>query len=224
MEKERFVKEGFEKISRRYDLSNAILSFGLDRYWRRETVKALGPRRRVLDLCAGTLALSAAYRRAYGGEVFALDFSPSMLKVGLRKRGQGVKVICGNALLLPFGDGTFEGAMMAFGLRNLSDMERGLEEIFRVLQGGGKAVILEFGRPKGRWFRPLYFFYLRKVLPAVAGVLTRERETYLYLGDSIMAFPEKEEVIHTMEAVGFAGVRARELSLGICVLYEGVRP
>lgn len=224
MEKERFVKEGFERISCRYDLSNTILSFGLDRYWRRETVRALGPRRRVIDLCAGTLALSAAYRKAYGGEVFALDFSPSMLKVGLRRRGGGVKAICGNALSLPFGDRTFDGAMMAFGLRNLSDRRRGLEEMFRVLEPGGRAVILEFGRPRNGWFRPLYLFYLGKVLPYLGGLLTRDRETYLYLRDSIMAFPEKEEILREMESVGFGTVKARDLTLGICVLYQGTRP
>lgn len=224
MDKERFVKEGFERISSSYDLANTLLSFGIDRRWRKEAVRALGPRRRVLDICAGTLALSAEYRRTYGGEVVALDFCLPMLKVGLRKRGEGVRAICANALVLPFRDAAFDGAMMAFGLRNLSDRKRGLKEMCRVLESGGKAVILEFGRPSLRWFRPLYFLYLGLILPQLGGILTRQRETYLYLRDSIMAFPDREEVMREMESAGFRKVKARDLTLGVCVLYEGTRP
>ncbi len=224
MDKERFVREGFGRIARRYDLANALLSFGLDRLWRKRTVLALGRRQPVLDLCAGTLALSAEYRRRFGPVVYALDFSLPMLRVGLRKGVDGIRVICGNALELPFRDETFWGVMMAFGLRNLVDIRKGLGEMYRVLKSGGKAVILEFGMPKNPLFAPLYRLYLSRFLPAIGRLLTGDPVAYRYLYDSIMAFPSKEEVLRQMRKVGFCEPSARDLTLGVCVLYEGWKP
>lgn len=217
MEKAPFVKDGFERIAKTYDLANRVLSLGLDRLWRKATVKALGRRTRILDLCCGTLALSREYLRQFGVSPIGLDFSLSMLLEGLR-RGRDFNVVCGDALRMPFRDGTFDGVMVAFGLRNLSDMWKGLQEAYRVLATEGRIVVLEFGRPKGL-FGSLYRVYLKKVVPRLGGLITGNRPLYEYFYRSILSFPEEEEILQGMARLGFKEVRVYKLTLGICVLY-----
>mgnify|MGYP000685534847 CR=1 FL=1 len=221
MKKEEFVRNAFERIARRYDLANVVLSFGLDKVWRRRTVKALGEKDLVLDLCAGTLSLSEAYREHFNGEILALDFSVGMLKVGRKKRLKNVYPICGDALRMPFRDESFDGVMMAFGLRNLSEMEKGLKEIYRVLKKGGKLVILEFKRPEG--FLGLFFKLYLKLLPLMGGLITKDRASYFYLADSISAFPKTEEILEKLFHLGFRNLKCNLLSLGICAVYEGIK-
>jgi demethylmenaquinone methyltransferase/2-methoxy-6-polyprenyl-1,4-benzoquinol methylase len=222
MKKEEFVRNAFERIAKRYDMANTILSFGLDKGWRRKTVKALGERGLVLDLCAGTLSLSEAYREYFNGRILALDFSLEMLKVGEKKGLKYVYPICGDALMMPFRDESFDGVMMAFGLRNLSQMEKGLREVYRVLKKGGKLVILEFKRPRGL-LGTVYKLYLKGVLPLLGGLITGDPESYLYLADSILAFPEPEEILKRLSVSGFIDLKWKVLSFGICALYEGIK-
>lgn len=222
MEKARFVKEGFDRIARTYDLANKVLSFGLDGIWRRAAVKALGRRQKVLDLCCGTLALSREYLRQFGIRPVGLDFSLPMLLQGMRTGGVNLKVVCGDALKMPFKDKAFEGVMVAFGLRNLSDMWEGLREIHRVLAPGGKLVVLEFGKPKGL-FGVLYRAYLKKVVPWLGGLLTGNRPLYEYFYKSILSFPGDGEVLEGMARLGFKGLRVKRLTFGVCVLYEAER-
>jgi len=222
MKKEEFVRNAFERIARRYDLANTVLSFGLDKVWRRRTVKALGERDLVLDLCAGTLNLSEAYREYFNGKILALDFSLGMLKVGKKKPLKDVYPICGDALRMPFREESFDGVMMAFGLRNFSQMDKGLREIHRVLKKGGKLVILEFKRPQGL-FGAFYKLYLKRILPFVGGLITRDQEAYLYLANSISAFPKTEEILDKLSLLGFIDLKCGLLSFGICALYEGIK-
>lgn len=225
MDKRQFVKGGFDAIASRYDLANRLLSFGADALWRRKAVGRLGERPLVLDLCAGTLPLSAAYLRRFRAQVVALDFSLRMLRVGLKRRTRGgLLPLCGDALRLPFPEGTFSGAMVAFGLRNLSDPWQGLKELYRVLAPGAKAVILEFGRPRLPLFRQIYHLYLAHFIPWAGGLITGNSGLHAYLYRSIVSFPSKEEILRQMEQVGFRGLRALDLTLGVCVLYEGVKP
>lgn len=225
MDKREFVKGSFDAIARRYDLTNRLLSFGIDALWRREAVKALGQQELVLDLCAGTLTLSSLYLRQFEAKVVALDFSLRMLEEGIKRRhSDGLLPLCGDALRLPFAEGTFSGAMVAFGLRNLTDPFEGLRELYRVLRPKGKLVVLEFGRPEIPVFRGLYHFYLSRVLPLLGGLITRRRDVYQYLFRSIMAFPSKQEMLQGMQRIGFQGLRFQDLTGGICVLYEGEKP
>ncbi|RLA97051.1 MAG: SAM-dependent methyltransferase [Deltaproteobacteria bacterium] len=223
--KERFVKEAFSSIAKRYDLANTLLSLGIDSWWRKRARDALGERPLVLDLCAGTLSMTRSYLdRWRGGRVIALDFSLDMLLPGrkrLKRREGRCSLVLGDALALPFPAGTFSGVMMAFGLRNLVDLQAGLAEIFRVLGEGGKAVILEFGHPTLPLFRQLYRLYLSRVIPSLGGWITGRKEAYSYLFRSIDSFPSREEILGMMQKVGFKGLRASSLTLGICVLYQG---
>lgn len=217
MEKARFVKDGFDKIAKTYNLANKVLSLGLDSLWRKATVKALGKRARVLDLCCGTLALSREYERQFGIRPIGLDFSLPMLLQGLRG-SRGFNVVCGDALRMPFRDEAFDGVMVAFGLRNLSDMWKGLREAYRVLCPGGRIVILEFGRPKGL-FGSFYRVYLKKVVPWLGGLLTGNRPLYEYFYRSILSFPEEGKILKGMARLGFKDIKVRKLTFGVCVLY-----
>lgn len=222
MDKAKYVKGGFDAIARRYDLANRVLSLGFDSLWRKEAVRALGPRERVLDLCAGTLRLGEGYLKRFGGQVVALDFSLTMLREGLRRYSKdGLLPLCGDALRLPFPDETFPGAMVAFGLRNLTDPFLGLRELYRVLQPGGRLVVLEFGWPRLGLLGRLYRFYISYVVPSVGGFITGRRDIYHHLFRSIATFPSRQEVLGEMVRVGFEEVQARDLTWGICVLYEG---
>ncbi|NDY43492.1 ubiquinone/menaquinone biosynthesis methyltransferase [Dissulfurirhabdus thermomarina] len=224
-EKRSFVRRKFAAVTGRYDLLNTLLSLGIDRRWRRAAaLEAAGaPPGPVLDLCAGTLPLSAAIVRAGAGPVAAVDFCLDMLREGtarMRRRPEGARIhpACGDGERLPLADASVAAVTVAFGVRNLADLRRGLAEMHRVLVPGGKAVILEFSRPENPAFAPLYRFYLHRVLPAVAGAISGDAEAYRYLADSIEAFASPAELAALMEAAGFRDVRCRPLTLGVVTL------
>lgn len=218
MDKAHFVKKGFDRIAGTYDFTNKVLSFGLDRLWRRAAVRALGKRTKVLDLCCGTFALSHEYLKQFQIRPIGLDFSLPMLLKGLKEKGSDFNAVCGDALRMPFRDGSFDGVMVAFGLRNLSDMWRGLREAYRVLSPGGRIVVLEFGRPEGL-FGAFYRLYLKKVVPWLGGLLTGDRPLYEYFYKSILMFPTEREILEGMTRLGFKDVKVRKLTFGVCVLY-----
>ncbi len=217
----------FDRIAPRYDLFNDVLSAGIHRRWRRRTVDALAPRpgRRYLDLCAGTLDLAAATQeRAPGAPVVGTDFSLPMLARGVAKLGgEAPRAVAGDALKLPFPDAVFAGCTIGFGLRNLVDPEAGLAEMHRVLEPGGRLVVLEFTTPPGRIFRTGYHLYFHHVLPVAGGMIAGDRLAARYLPDSVSRFADPASLATMMREAGFAGVRFRYLTRGIAALHTGTR-
>jgi demethylmenaquinone methyltransferase/2-methoxy-6-polyprenyl-1,4-benzoquinol methylase len=227
------VNSMFARIARRYDVANRLLSGGCDRGWRRRlvaAVRAVEPAR-VLDLATGSgdvaLALGAALPRSV--RIVGMDFCLPMLAEAEKKRladGPGahpnIEFQPGDGLALPIPDSSFDAVTIAFGLRNMADRARSLAEMRRALRPGGRLFILEFSRPRP-WLRPLYFFYLRRVLPALAGWVTRERSAYEYLNASIEAFPDRPALAAEIRAAGFSSVAATALTGGIVALHEAVR-
>ncbi|MEJ2542244.1 MAG: class I SAM-dependent methyltransferase, partial [Gemmatimonadota bacterium] len=176
---EKQVRGIFSEIAPRYDLLNHVLSLNVDRRWRRKAVDDLeweaAPDGLFLDACAGTydLSLELAGRRGFRGRVIASDFAIPMLAQGMGKlRGRAVVPVCGDTLRLPFTDGVFQGAMVAFGVRNLSDIPQGFRELARVLKPGGRLTVLEFTEPPNPILRRLYLFYFRRILPVVGRILS----------------------------------------------------
>jgi demethylmenaquinone methyltransferase/2-methoxy-6-polyprenyl-1,4-benzoquinol methylase len=225
MDKREYIRRSFAAIAKSYDLLNTLLSFGMDIWWRHKAVKALSLSGQglVLDACAGTLRLGRdILRRWPWTQVVALDFSPVMLDRG-RKRlhGAAITPVGGDAELLPFRAGTFDRVIVGFGIRNLTDPQRGIEEHFRVLKRGGRLVILEFGRPTLPVFKEFYQWYLSHFIPWAGGLISGQKEVYQYLHNSIMAFSEEHDVMAEMQAVGFSEVLHWKLTDGIANLYIG---
>ena len=227
--KKRFVQKKFTSVTPRYDFLNSLLSLYVDHYWRMKTAALLkdleGP---VLDLCAGTLPLSREVFRQKGRTVIALDFCFDMLKYGKDNLNSSCREkifpVCGDGENLPLPAGAFTGFTVAFGIRNLTDLPRGFNELFRVLKPGGTAAVLEFSRPAGPMFAPLYRFYLHRILPNLAGIISGDREAYQYLAESIEGFYSPEEVCDMMKTAGFVDISYKPLTMGIVTLYTGHRP
>jgi demethylmenaquinone methyltransferase/2-methoxy-6-polyprenyl-1,4-benzoquinol methylase len=228
-EKKEYVRDKFSAISKRYDLLNNLLSMQIDRYWRWQTTRLLKdfPTGPVLDLCAGTLPLSLELTRQAGQrQVLAVDFCEDMLKRGIAtlpddERRERIFPVCGDGEEIPAPDNTFHGCTVAFGVRNLARTLQGLTEMHRVLRPGGKLLILEFSRPTNPVVRPLYFLYLNKILPFVAGLISGDKEAYEYLASSIAAFYEPGELLAMMRQAGFAQVERKPMTFGIVSLYIG---
>ncbi|HKJ93551.1 MAG TPA: class I SAM-dependent methyltransferase [Longimicrobiales bacterium] len=229
-EKAGTVRRMFGAIAPRYDLLNHLLSLNTDRAWRRRAVNALlrdrTPTGRFLDLCAGTfdLALELARRPGFDGIVIGSDFALPMLRHGTPKtRGRPVLPACSDALRLPFPDGSFDGAMVAFGVRNLADLDAGLREAARVLRPGARLVVLEFTVPQWQPFRAAYLAYFRHVLPWIGRFVSRHASAYAYLPASVLDFPTTAVLAARMEKAGLRDVRWHTLSGGIAAVHVGVR-
>jgi demethylmenaquinone methyltransferase / 2-methoxy-6-polyprenyl-1,4-benzoquinol methylase len=227
----RRVREMFAGIASRYDLLNHLLSANVDRRWRKRVVErvrpSLGRGRWALDVACGTGDLALAL--AAGGEarVAGLDFCRPMLELAGRKsreRGGAIPFVEGDALALPFGDRSFDAVTIAFGLRNLADVEGGLRELFRVTRPGGVACVLEFSRPVVPGFRGLFGFYFTRVLPRVGGLISGSRGAYEYLPESVSRFPDQRRLAELMGRVGFVRVTYENLTGGIAALHTGRRP
>ncbi|MFZ5876456.1 MAG: bifunctional demethylmenaquinone methyltransferase/2-methoxy-6-polyprenyl-1,4-benzoquinol methylase UbiE [Nitrospirota bacterium] len=232
-EKERVVQRMFSAIARWYDLNNTVLSLGLHHAWKREAVALteVNPGGRVLDLCAGTCDLAILHADAVGpgGRVVASDLNPEMLGVGRDKvatRGLGDRVACvlGNAEALQFPDHSFDALTVAFGLRNVTHLDKALAEMHRVLKPGGRAVCLEFSRPTNVAFRKTYDFYSFTLLPKVGTWIAGDRTgVYQYLPDSIRHFPAQEPFAAMWHQAGFREVSYRNRSGGIVAIHVGVK-
>jgi demethylmenaquinone methyltransferase/2-methoxy-6-polyprenyl-1,4-benzoquinol methylase len=229
--KKKFVKEKFSSISGRYDLLNSLLSLQIDRYWRWRTTRLLRqfPEGWVLDLCAGTLPLSLELTRQMANRrVLAIDFCEDMLRAGsgalpADNRRHRIFPVCGDGELIPAPSASFWGCTVAFGVRNLSRTLQGLEEMHRILRPTGKLLILEFSRPTNPVVRPVYNLYLNRILPAIAGRISGDKEAYEYLASSIAAFYEPEELLAMMREAGFAEVIRIPLTFGIVSIYVGIK-
>lgn len=213
----------FDRIARRYDLANHLLSGGADVLWRRRAVKLVAEwrPRRVLDLATGSGDLALALQRRFPeAAIIAADFSPEMLSVAQRK---GVReTVLADALHLPFPDESFDCVTVAFGLRNMADWSLALREMSRVLRPGGHVLVLDFSMPAGP-LRPAYRFYLHRCLPILASLVTGQKAAYDYLGGSIEKFPSGDEMIRLIEQNAFALGSAGPLTGGIATIYTAVK-
>lgn len=220
----------FAGIAGRYDLLNHLLSGNVDRRWRRlvaDTLRpSLGAGAVVLDVACGTGDLSLVIAERCGARVVGVDFCRPMLEVAARKAvetSHSVPFVEGDALRLPFADGQFDAATIAFGLRNLSDVTGGLRELRRILKTGGRLAVLEFSRPVVPGFRALFQFYFSRVLPRIGGLVSGSRGAYEYLPDSVSKFPDQPRLAALMREVGFEAVEYRNLTGGIAALHTGTR-
>lgn len=228
-EKKDFVQQKFSAVSAKYDLLNSILSLGIDHLWRKNTAQTLKdcPNGMLLDLCAGTLPLSRVLYQQLNRKVIALDFCYDMLACGQKRlrhqEASNIMVVCGDGECLPFRDALFAGATVAFGVRNLGHIEKGISELYRVLQLQGKLAILEFSRPKNPFFAPLYRFYLHKILPMIGGFISGDKAAYTYLAQSIEAFMPPDALCNLLKKYGFKDVSYIPLTFGIVTLYTAVK-
>ena len=223
------VRAMFSTIAGRYDLLNHVLSGNVDKRWRR--IVATRVRERlpsssacVLDVACGTGDLSLTLFEITGAGVVGTDFCRPMLDIAAGKTSGRIRLIEGDALDLPFRDGTFDAATIAFGLRNLSNVESGLAELSRVLKPGGWVAVLEFSRPANAILRPLFNLYFRRVLPLMGGLVSGSLSAYTYLPASVQKFPDQSQLSLLMEQAGFVQVRYENLTGGIAALHLGKRP
>lgn len=228
------VNSMFGRIATRYDTANRVLSVGIDRWWRRRLVKAVAQHHpgTVLDLATGSGDVAFAIARGIRPtpEITGMDFCQPMLDQAEAKQRAGShagaeKILFrrGDGLDIPLSANSQDAVTISFGLRNLADRPRGLREMHRVLRPGGRLHVLEFSQPQA-WFRPIYYFYLRRVLPGLARLLTGDRDAYLYLGDTIGKFPSKEELTAEIRAAGFGEITATPMTFGIVALHSATKP
>lgn len=225
-----YVRSLFDSIAYRYDLLNHLLSGGVDLYWRRRAVEhlmALRPRR-ILDVATGTADFAIAALRCGPERVVGVDIAEKMLEVGrekLRRRGLDGRITLesGEAERLQFPDGTFDAAIVAFGVRNFEHLEAGLKEMNRVLRPGGKVVVLEFSRPRVFPFKQVYNLYFRSILPKIGEFISRHDEAYRYLPDTVMNFPDGTAFLSLLQRAGFREAAEDRLTLGIATIYTGTR-
>src|SRR5579871_6623459 len=227
------IRRMFGEIAPRYDLLNHLLSLNIDRYWRWRTTRLVPPvgNDPILDLCTGTGDLALAYDRAAGGSVTIVgaDFCQPMLvraiaKTDVRQAAERVRYVEADAQKLPFPDDKFQIVTVAFGLRNVTDTDRGLAEMVRVTKPGGRVAVLEFSQPRHWLFGRLYRFYFRWILPCVGQTVSRSRDNaYNYLPASVMEFPDGEALAAKMRGHGLTEVRWYPLTFGIATLYVGMK-
>ncbi len=230
------VRDLFAAIAPRYDLINDAQSFGLHRLWKRRLVRWAGVRsgERALDLCCGTGDLALALAKA-GAEVTGVDFSEPMLSVARRRNtaptgsgtleGRAGRPVFeqGDALDLRFPDGTFDLVAIGYGLRNLRSFEGGLAEMARVTRPGGRLLVLDFGKPRNRLWRALYFTHLRTLVPLLGRWCCGDADTHAYILKSLLAYPDARGIAGLMQAAGWRDVEWRELLGGVMTLHRGVK-
>ncbi|WP_017933140.1 demethylmenaquinone methyltransferase [Nocardioides sp. Iso805N] len=215
------VRRMFDAVARRYDVTNDVLSLGQDRRWRKHVIAAVAPQpgELVLDLAAGTGTSSQPFADA-GAEVVPCDFSLGMLQVGKAAKPY-LPFTAGDGTRLPFADGTFDAVTISFGLRNIVDPLAGLSELRRVTKPGGRIVVCEFSHPTWKPFRTVYVEYLMKALPAVARAVSSSPDAYVYLAESIRAWPDQPGLARLIEQAGWSEVGWSNLSGGIVALHHG---
>jgi demethylmenaquinone methyltransferase/2-methoxy-6-polyprenyl-1,4-benzoquinol methylase len=228
--KRSYVQRIFSEIAPRYDLLNRLLSLGIDRRWRTVALERLGwttaPRGVYLDLCAGTLDVGAelSRRAGFAGSVLAADFAEPMLRAGLGKAPREVLVpVVADALALPVQDASFDGAIVAFGIRNVADLDAGLREVHRTLKPGARSVILELSTPREPLVRAGYPFYFPRILPLIGRIISGHKTAYTYLPRSVANFPETGALAAAMQRAGFRDVGFETLTFGIAAVHVGTK-
>lgn len=224
------VRTMFDEVVPSYDLLNHLMSFGCDFYWRRRAVGQLNvqPGSRILDIAVGTGDLALAAIKLNPKTVVGVDPAGRMLERCLKKsieRGaqDRVQLVCGVAEALPTKNGSFDGAMVAFGVRNFSDVQRGLNEIYRVLKPAATFVALELTRPQNKIFRAIFGVYFQHVVPILGRLISGSAYAYRYLPESVSAFPAHDSFAALLRSVGFRDVQYQPLTFGTCTLYRGIK-
>ncbi|GGH60940.1 demethylmenaquinone methyltransferase [Rothia aerolata] len=214
----------FDQVADRYDLMNGVMSMGQHLYWRAQTVKAVeaAPGQRILDIAAGTGTSSEPFADL-GADVVAADLSEGMLEVG-RKRRPDITFVQADVTDLRFEDEEFDAVTMSYGLRNVADYPRALRELYRVTKPGGRIVINEFSTPTFAPFRAVYKNYIMKAIPPVARALSSNPESYVYLAESIIDWPDQDTLAQAFEQAGWRNVQYRNLTGGIVALHRGFKP
>ncbi|HEY9246901.1 MAG TPA: ubiquinone/menaquinone biosynthesis methyltransferase [Candidatus Methanoperedens sp.] len=222
MQKKEYIRNMFAGISHRYDFLNSLLSLKRDKYWRRFAASKL-PSGLILDVCSGTgdVAIEVSGK----SDVIAADFCVEMLNLCTRKLKYldigNVRCVRCDAENLSFKDGTFNGAIVAFGIRNVADIRKALIEMGRVVKKDGKVIILEFSRPENPVFKSIYFFYFQRILPLIGAFVSKKKSAYSYLPSSVMAFPRREDFVGLMVESGMKNVDFYDLTFGIVTVYVG---
>lgn len=224
------VHDMFSAIAGRYDLLNTVLSFGIDKLWRREAIRVAAEAHphTILDVATGTADLAIALQKRFPrASVTGLDFAEKMLEVGrlkVAKQGLTVPLLQGDGMNLPFPDDSFDLLTIAYGIRNFSDRQKGLEEFCRVLKPGGQLLVLEFPPPPTNLFGRLFRLYFLGISPYIAGAISGHRDAYIYLGESVLNFPDPDTLAGMMLAAGFESVRYKLQTFGVSALHLGVKP
>jgi len=226
--KKQQVARMFDNISPNYDLLNRLLSFGIDKYWRKVMVNKMLPLKpnSILDIATGTGDVAIACLSLKPEKIVGVDISEGMMDLGrekLKKLGleDKIELKFGDSEKLPFSDRNFKAVTVAFGVRNFENLEKGLSEIFRVTKNGGMTVILEFSKPRGFIMAPLYQFYSSYVLPLIGRLISSDQSAYTYLPESVKAFPEGEDFLVHLQKAGFKDCRLQRLTFGIVSIYTG---
>lgn len=226
------VSSMFGRIAGRYDRANRLLSGGTDLYWRRHLVRMVSKTApsHLIDLATGSGDVAFALQKGIhpSPSIIGLDFCQPMLDQAVAKQQpvspeKPVEFLQGDILNLPFENNSFDTATIAFGFRNLENRDQGLSEIFRILKPSGNLFILEFSQPY-KWFRPLYFFYLKRILPRLAKWATGDIQAYQYLAGSIESFPSRQQITQQLQNAGFSNVRAKPLTLSIVAIHHATKP
>jgi demethylmenaquinone methyltransferase/2-methoxy-6-polyprenyl-1,4-benzoquinol methylase len=228
-EKKEQVATMFDSIAKKYDFLNRFLSLGIDQGWRKKAIAYLKDKKinHLLDIATGTADMALmAYQQVHPTKITGIDISEGMMQYGrikIEQKGLADKIQLsqGDSTSIPFETGHFDGAMVAFGVRNFANLEKGLQEIYRVLTPNSKLVILEFSQPTSFWFKPIYTFYMKWVTPTIGKLFSGNKAAYTYLNESVIAFPEGAAFLSILAQAGFKNVSQQKLSLGICSIYCG---
>ncbi|PWW05554.1 demethylmenaquinone methyltransferase/2-methoxy-6-polyprenyl-1,4-benzoquinol methylase [Paenibacillus cellulosilyticus] len=229
--KETHVQSVFQKVAPKYDLMNDLISFRRHKAWRKFTMKQMNvqPGDTAIDLCCGTCDWTIAIAKAsQNGRTVGLDFSSNMLEVGRKKvdkegLSNQIELIQGNAMELPFPDNSFDYATIGFGLRNVADYSRVLQEMQRVVKPGGRVVCLETSKPTWQPFKSIYYLYFERILPLMGRLVAKSYEQYKWLPESLKAFPGREELAQMYREIGLQNVQAFPLTGGVAALHIGVK-
>jgi demethylmenaquinone methyltransferase/2-methoxy-6-polyprenyl-1,4-benzoquinol methylase len=229
--KKQQVAKMFDRIAFRYDFLNRFLSGGIDVYWRKRAIRELNDLKpnTILDVATGTGDLAImAHKYLRPLHIIGIDISEGMLELGRKKIAKlmlnnHIELKTGDSETINFSDGSFDAVTVAFGVRNFENLRKGLSEMLRVLKPGGKLVVLEFSKPSQRAFSGLYNLYMKWVAPSLGKLISKNRDAYQYLNDSVKAFPEGKDFVTILNETGYTGTYFKKLSLGICTIYCGTK-
>ena len=230
-DKRAVVESMFDSIAWRYDFLNHFLSFGIDHLWRRRAIRIISEfckNPHILDVATGTGDLAIAAMKLNPSKITGIDISQKMLEIGKekidRKGFSGkIELMTGDSEKIPFADSVFDVAMVAFGVRNFSNSLKGLSEMKRVIRNEGMIMVLEFSKPSGFPFRPVYNFYFRNILPFFGKLFSKDKAAYSYLPDSVMKFPDNDEFLKLLALAGFSETRQIKLTGGVASIYTGIK-
>ena len=228
--KKQQVAQMFDNISHKYDFLNHFLSLGIDIAWRKKAIKMLkkDQPKQILDIATGTGDFAVEALALNPDKVTGVDISEGMLEVGrkkMKKKGldDRIELLSGDSEGLQFDDNKFDAVIVAFGVRNFENLEKGLRDMHRVLKPGGKTVILEFSKPKSFPFKQLYHFYFKWILPKIGNVISNDTAAYTYLPESVQEFPDGQKFLSILDKIGFKNTQCKALTLGISSIYIGTK-